>query len=60
MKKLLEIRTPSNKTGARMPGPQEEFCSTSSSDKVQFSDLTRLRIERNRTARHARCAAKRK
>ena len=46
----------SNETGAGMTRKQEEMCGMTGSGKQQLYDLTRLRIERNRAARHVRCA----
>jgi hypothetical protein len=56
MKKQPEARVLSNENGAGMARMQEEMCAMENSGKQQLQDITRLRIERNRLARHVRCA----
>jgi len=56
MEKQQEARVPSNQAGVGMARMQEELRGMTNSAKQQLHDLTRLRIERNRAARHARCA----
>ncbi len=56
MKEQQAAHVPSNETSAGMTRKQEELRGMTDSDKQQLHDLTRLRIERNRAARHARCA----
>jgi len=60
MEKQQEARVPSNQTGVGMARMQEEMRGMENSGKQKLHDLTRLRIERNRAARHARCAIMRK
>ena len=48
-----------NETGAEAARMQEEMCNVANSCRQQLEDLTRLRIERNKVARHARCAVMR-
>jgi hypothetical protein len=57
MEKQQEERVLSNEAGVRMARMQEEMHGRASSGRQQLHDLTRLRIERNRAAKHARCAA---
>ena len=56
MEKQQEAHVLSNATGAAMARRQEEMRDIGHSGKQQLHDLTRLRIERNRAARHARCS----
>lgn len=57
MEKQQEAHGLSGAGTARM---QEEMRGMSDSDRQQLHDVTRLRIERNRAARHERCATRRK
>ena len=56
MKEQQEADVLSNETSAGMTRRQDEMRGMKDSDMQQLQDLTRLRIERNRAARHARCA----
>jgi len=55
MKKYQEAQ--SNKSGIGVTALQGEARATKNLDRQQFHKLARLRIERNRAARHARCAS---
>lgn len=59
MEKQQEARVLSNETGVGVARMQKEMRDTANSGRQQLHDLTRLRIERNRAARHARCATMR-
>ncbi len=56
MEKQPEARVLSNENGAGVTRMQEEMRGMENSGKQQLQDISRLRIERNRVARHARCA----
>lgn len=56
MKKQQITCVQSNEAGVLLTKIQEERRCMENSSRQQLHDLTRLRIERNRAARHARCA----
>jgi hypothetical protein len=60
MEKQQEACVQSNEAEAGAARMQEEMRGMANSGRQQLHDLTRLRIERNRAARHARCAIMRK
>jgi hypothetical protein len=59
MEKQQEVRALSNEAEVVAARMQEEMRGMANPGRQQH-DLTRLRIERNRAARHARCAIMRK
>jgi hypothetical protein len=59
MEKQQEVHVLSSESGAGLTGMQEEMRGLTNSCRQQLHDLTRLRIERNKAARHARCAVMR-
>lgn len=56
MEKLQENRAHSNVNSRMAARMQENMRDLKNSGGQQLHELTRLRIERNRAARHARCA----
>lgn len=56
MEKQQEAHVLSSEISAGVARGQEEMRSLTNSGRQQLHDLTRLRIERNKAARHARCA----
>jgi hypothetical protein len=56
MEKQQKAHVLPGEVGISMATMQEERRGLANFDKQQFNDLTRLRIERNKAARHARCS----
>lgn len=56
MKKQQEKQTPSNCIEHAMSKMPEGTHGMATHDQRQFDDLARMRIERDRATRHARCA----
>lgn len=56
MEKQQQARAVLNEVNVWVARIQEEMRGMESPGRQQLHDLTRLRIERNRAAKHARCA----
>ena len=55
MEQLQKAHAISGEIGNRMATMHDVKHDIANSNKQQFNDLARLRIERNKAARHARC-----
>ena len=56
MEKQREAHVHSNATGVNASAMRPEINALTNLGKHQLHDLSRLRIERNKAARHARCS----